>query len=46
MILVLINMVLNAEHRYDFGKIKVGLIKYVLMVDFSGTLDNGRVGDL
>ena len=39
-------MVLNAEHRYDFGKIKVGLIKYVLMVDFSGTLDNGRVGDL
>ena len=27
MILVLINMVLNAEHRFDFRKIKVGLTK-------------------
>ena len=27
MILVLIYMVLNAEHRQDFGKIKVGLMK-------------------
>ena len=27
MIVVLINMVFNAEHRSNFGKIKVGLIK-------------------
>ena len=27
MMLVLINLVLNAEHRYDFGKMNVGLMK-------------------
>ena len=26
MVLVVINMVLNVEHHYDFGKINVGLI--------------------
>ena len=34
-------MVLNAEYRYDFGKIKVGLIKQILMIGFSGILDTG-----
>ena len=33
-----IDMVLNAEHRLDFGKIKVGLIKWILIVGFSGIL--------
>ena len=41
MMLVLINMVLSVEHRYDFGKIKAGLIKYTLMHGFSGILDTG-----
>ena len=27
MVVVLINMVLNVEHRYDFGKRKIGLMK-------------------
>ena len=34
-------MVLNAEHRYNLGKIKVGLMKLILMDDFSGILDTG-----
>ena len=38
---VSINMVLNAKHRQDFGKIKVGLMKWILVVGFSGILDNG-----
>ena len=33
--------VVNAEHRYDFEKIKVGLIKQIFMVGFSGILDTG-----
>ena len=36
-----IDMVLNAEHRLDFGEIKVGLIKWILIVGFSGILDTG-----
>ena len=36
---VLINMVLNAEHCYDFRKIKVRLMKEILMLSFCGTLD-------
>ena len=42
---VSINMVLNAKHRQDFGKIKVGLMKWILVVGFSGILDNGYVED-
>ena len=42
-------MVLNMEHRKDFGKIgwikKVGLIKQFLMVVFSGILDTGWADD-
>ena len=45
MMLVLINLVLNAEHRYDFGKMDVGLMKQTLMVGFSGILDAGQVED-
>ena len=45
MMLVLINLVLNAEHRYDFGKMNVGLLKQTLMVGFSGILDAGQVED-
>ena len=45
MMLVLINLVLNAEHRYDFGKMNVGLMKQTLMVGFSGILDGGQVED-
>ena len=43
--LVSINMVLNGKHGYDFGKIKVGLMKLVLMAGFSGFLDTGWVAD-
>ena len=43
--LVLIYMVLNVEYCYDFGKIKVELMKQTLMVGFSGILDNGYVED-
>ena len=45
MMSVSINMVLNVEHLYDFGKIKVGLIKQILGFGFSGILDTGQVGD-
>ena len=31
-------MVKNVEHHQDFGKIKVGLIRSILMVGFSGIL--------
>ena len=30
---------------FDFGKIKVGLIKQMLMVGFSGILGTGQVED-
>ena len=43
MMLVLINMVLNAGHRKDFGKIKIGLMKQIFMAGFSGILDTGQV---
>ena len=33
------------EHRQDFGKIRGGLIKQILMVRFSGTLNTGQVED-
>ena len=36
-------MVLNAEHHYDFGKIKAGQMKQILMVGFSGILGTGQV---
>ena len=39
MMSVSINMVLNAKNRYNFGKIKVGLMKEILMVGSSGILD-------
>ena len=39
--LLLINMMLNTEHHYDFGKIKAGLILLILMTSFSGILDIG-----
>ena len=45
MTLVSINMVLNVEHRYDFGKIRVGLMKQILMIGFSGISDTGWVED-
>ena len=38
-------MVLNAEHRQDFGKIKVESVKLILMVGFSGILRTGWVED-
>ena len=41
MMLGLINMVLNLEHHYDFGKLKDGFILLILLVGFSGTLDIG-----
>ena len=41
MMLVLINMMLNVEHHEDFGKIRDGLMKQILMVGFSDTLDIG-----
>ena len=45
MVLVVINMVLNVEHHYDFGKINVGLILYILMIGCSGILDIGQADD-
>ena len=36
-------MGLNAEHHYDFGKIRVRLMKMTLMVGFSGILGTGWV---
>ena len=45
MIVVLINMVLNAKHRHDIGKIKAGLKKQTLMVGFSAVLDTGQAVD-
>ena len=38
-------MVLNAEHRKDFGKIKVGLMKQTLMVGLSVSLNTDWVED-
>ena len=38
-------MVQSVEHHYDFGKIKVGLIKQILIVGFSGILGIGQVED-
>ena len=32
-------MVLNMEHRWDFGKINAALMKWSLMVGFTGILD-------
>ena len=32
-------MVLNVEHHYDFGKIKVELINKILMDGFNDILD-------
>ena len=45
MMLVLRNMVLNVEHRYEFDKIKPGLMSQVLMDGFSSTLETGQVED-
>ena len=45
MIVVLINIVFNAEHRSNFGKIKVGLIKQTLMDGLSGILGTVQVED-
>ena len=42
---VLINTVLTVKHRYDFGKIKNGLMTQTLMVGFSGILDTDQVKD-
>ena len=33
------------ENHQDFGKIRVGLIKLILMVGFSGNLGTGYVED-
>ena len=41
MILMLINIKPNVEHHYDFGRIKAGLILYILMVGFRSNLDIG-----
>ena len=41
MMSVSINMVLNAQHCYDFWKIRAGLRKYTLMDGFSGILGIG-----
>ena len=38
-------MVENVEHHEDFGEIKFGLIKQILMVGFSGILGIGQVED-
>ena len=35
-------MVLNVEQVYDFGKVKDGLIKLILMVGSNGILDTGK----
>ena len=43
MMSVSINMVLNAEHRQDFGKIGDGLMKQILLIGFRGTLGSGQV---
>ena len=45
-LLLSINTKLNVEYRYDFGKIKAGLILHPLMDGFSGVLDNCWVEDL
>ena len=39
-------MVLNVKHHEDFGKIKFGLILYILMVSFSAILDTSQAEDL
>ena len=41
-----INMVLNVEHCQDFGIIRVGLMKQILLVGFSGISDTGQVEDV
>ena len=45
MMSVSINMVLNAEHRYDLRRIRIGLIKQIRMVGFSGILGTGQEED-
>ena len=45
MMSVSISVALNAQNRKDFGKIKVGLMKQILMVGFRGILDIGQVED-
>ena len=45
MMSVSINMVLNAEHRYDLRRIRIGLIKQIRMVGFSGILGTGQGKD-
>ena len=45
MMSVSISVALNAQNRKDFGKIKVGLMKQILMVGFSGILGTGQVED-
>ena len=39
-------MVLNVEHREDFGKIMDGFILLILMVNFNGILGTGYIEDL
>ena len=39
-------MVLNAEHHKDFGKIKTGLKKQILIDGFSSILDTGQLEGL
>ena len=36
---------LNVEHHSDFGKKKIGLVKLIHMVGFSGILDIGKKDD-
>ena len=45
MMSVSINMVLNAQHRQDFGKIRFRLMKWILMVGFSVILDTAWAED-
>ena len=41
MMLVSVNMVSNAGHHEDFGKIMDGLMRLILMAGFSGILGPG-----
>ena len=45
MMSVSINMVLNAQYRQDFGKIRFRLMKWILMVGFSVILDTAWAED-
>ena len=40
-----INMMLDVEHRKDFGKIKAGLIEQIRMAGFTGTIGTGQLED-